>query len=444
MEPYYKYFTMIAFVFYFYIMNRTYEGILEPRFTSKNIHIPVAIANCFLWLLAMSLPHSAIRVVGMLTLIFANIMFLYRTSPLIALHIAGVYNLTVYCARGIIFSIISISTGAPFRDILGISQVYYFVHIISVFLALAFLEIYRRISKAPQRIKYFYASPKQLRFFVIYLFALQLFMMYINDGRILEIYSNWFSYLYLIACILTEALLLFIFHHLMQLTEFIEKEMVEKSIIQGLESKLEFYRTYQVQTDSLRKFKHDYQKVMGNLNYYIDRNDIEGIKTYLHETMGIVEGASIHEVQYSNNGLLDAILQDAANRADDLGIKFDALVSIPEGIQMSDFDIVRLFSNLLDNAMLAASKVEGEAKVRVFGIQRSNWFQVEVSNTFDGRYTKSGNSFTTMKQDKELHGYGIQIIQQVVQSMHGVLTMDPNREQKVFTVKLSIPVPQSD
>ena len=69
---------------------------------------------------------------------------------------------------------------------------------------------------------------------------------------------------------------------------------------------------------------------------------------------------------FTRNIVLNAIVSDASARAEALGIRFDAEVTVSEDTGIKVEDLCTLLMNMLDNAIEAASKVEdGYIKLRI-------------------------------------------------------------------------------
>ena len=101
----------------------------------------------------------------------------------------------------------------------------------------------------------------------------------------------------------------------------------------------------------------------------------------IHDTMQ--RDVLVHKA-YSNNVLLDAILQDAANTCEEKSIRFSAVAHLPENISITDLDIVRIFSNVINNAIEACNKVSGpEPFIEITSSGNPDWATIEVSNSFN-------------------------------------------------------------
>ena len=109
---------------------------------------------------------------------------------------------------------------------------------------------------------------------------------------------------------------------------------------------------------------------------------------------------------FTRNIVLNSIVSDASARAEALGIRFDAEVTVSEDTGIRVEDLCTLLMNMLDNAIEAASKVEdGYIKLRIN--ERGGFLAVSCENSFDGRVVldDSGRCLST-KSDAEGHGFG--------------------------------------
>ncbi|RHP98117.1 ATP-binding protein [Clostridium sp. AM54-14XD] len=95
---------------------------------------------------------------------------------------------------------------------------------------------------------------------------------------------------------------------------------------------------------------------------------------------------------------------------------------------MEDVDKIRLFANLLDNAIEAAECVpvqdaNGENKrfIHVSILNRGSNFFITVKNSKRTEIAVMENQFHTTKSDAENHGRGVRIIRQIVARYDGTV-----------------------
>ena len=91
--------------------------------------------------------------------------------------------------------------------------------------------------------------------------------------------------------------------------------------------------------------------------------------------------------------------------------------------------------NLIDNGMEAVRGLESERrwlsiKIRVQGYN----LYIETRNPYDLPRVKKGGDYITTKQDVRSHGWGLQIIREIVERYHGEIEI--TEENQEFCVKI--------
>ena len=137
----------------------------------------------------------------------------------------------------------------------------------------------------------------------------------------------------------------------------------------------------------------------------------------------------IRQMIVTNDTILDCTISDKRDLAKQKQIVFT--YNIPTGlpeIRMEDVDKIRLFANLLDNAIEAAECVpvqdaDGENKrfIHVSVLNRGSNFFITVENSKRTEIAVMENQFHTTKSDEENHGRGVRIIRQIVARYDGTV-----------------------
>ena len=110
---------------------------------------------------------------------------------------------------------------------------------------------------------------------------------------------------------------------------------------------------------------------------------------------------------------------------------------------MEDVDKIRLFANLLDNAIEAAECVpvqdaNGENKrfIHVSILNRGSNFFIAVKNSKKTEIAVMENQFHTTKPDEENHGRGVRIIRQIIAKYDGTVEFTDKGDTFEVTVML--------
>lgn len=179
-------------------------------------------------------------------------------------------------------------------------------------------------------------------------------------------------------------------------------ELLEKSYKQINETYIENAKLY-----------HDMKHHFNSIYRLVEQENLCQAKEYIENITEPVTFKNI--IKYTGIELLDVILQEMEQKAKRNGITiiFEAQ-QLPQEISIKQNDLCALYVNLLENA-IAASK----SKVYLSIKQINKMMFITIKNDYRiCPLIKNGN-FITDKKDAEKHGWGTQIIKQVVEKYEG-------------------------
>ncbi len=185
---------------------------------------------------------------------------------------------------------------------------------------------------------------------------------------------------------------------------------------------------------TMRGWRHDYHSHLQSLKVKLSQGQIEESMQYLNELEEDLD--DIHMIVESGNVNVDAILNSKLSLAITQDIDVNVKVVIPKELPLSDIDCCVLLGNLIDNAIEACEKVEGQKFIRLYlGIYKKQFYMSitnatnEVVRKFDEEYisTKRGN-----------HGHGLKRINKVVEKYNGFINR--KNEPGVFVCEIMLPM----
>lgn len=193
----------------------------------------------------------------------------------------------------------------------------------------------------------------------------------------------------------------------------------------------------------LRAFKHDFKNRIAGLKVLLDNGEYKEARQYLDSLEQMFFLTEKGEKSYSNNTLIDAILQNTAYKCKYEHISFDAEVILSENeLALSQIDICSLFGNICDNAFEAQSgKSLTDAFISFTTSRREKWIIITAENRYDGITLKdTKGKITTSKDDKQNHGLGLDIIKRIVESVEGAkVLIEQDTQDKIFRISLVFP-----
>ncbi|HKM03332.1 MAG TPA: GHKL domain-containing protein [Lachnospiraceae bacterium] len=194
------------------------------------------------------------------------------------------------------------------------------------------------------------------------------------------------------------------------------------------------YQEMQYSWDNLRTFKHDIDKHYIIMKSYLENNNFDLLKKYLHKLT--VQADNQYLLAKTQNILIDAIINYKANYANQFSISISNDLAIPSNQCFPSDDIAIILGNILDNAIEATKEVEIENRNVELKLKYDipNLY-IEVKNPYIGDRIKDiNNNYLTSKKDVINHGIGLNTVHSIVEKYHGVVhIMD---QENIFDVKI--------
>lgn len=216
-------------------------------------------------------------------------------------------------------------------------------------------------------------------------------------------------------------------------------EMGQKHQQELLELQLQHFEQYKENQEETRRFRHDMINHLRTVQMLQQEKRYQEAGDYVDELLGRVSALSPKSVTGSD--LLDGIVASKIERMEQLHISYEIDGVFDKGLKMNPVDICIVFSNALDNAIEALQKVKTERRFCMRIKRTDTYYMIVMRNTMEpeNRPGKllSQNRFTT-KQNRELHGYGMQNMKKTVRRYGGEITADI--EENIFTVTIFLPI----
>ncbi|WP_421017058.1 sensor histidine kinase [Furfurilactobacillus cerevisiae] len=223
------------------------------------------------------------------------------------------------------------------------------------------------------------------------------------------------------------AMLLGAFYYYLVLSRF-EQSRSE----QLLESLRGYDASVSRMNEEMHRVSHDYQNILLGLSYFVKRSNDEEMQTYFaqvthdnNQRLANMDNGDIERLRYLSSGYIKGLLYSKLIDAEKRQIKFD--VRINEGIQLREersIDLVRIFGNVLDNALDAAEESDKVVQLSAAPTEKCNVFRVTNmipgDTTIDlskvarfGVTTKQGHMGIGMSNIRRLARQGITVEQTI-------------------------------
>ena len=151
-------------------------------------------------------------------------------------------------------------------------------------------------------------------------------------------------------------------------------------------------------------------------------DDCEGILSYIDESEKYITIPNVY-TESGNTGI-DSILNLELYEAETQGVQFHTEISVPNKLNISDFDINIILGNLLDNAVHALSLCSNK-KLYIKIKYEPGILHIVIKNTF-----KEENK----KNTSEEHGLGLFSVENTVKKYKGVFAH--SQKNDIYTANL--------
>ncbi|MGL5714610.1 MAG: sensor histidine kinase [Paraclostridium sp.] len=190
----------------------------------------------------------------------------------------------------------------------------------------------------------------------------------------------------------------------------------------------------------VRRISHDIHNHKIIIYNLIKNEDYNEALEYL-EKFGSGFNDKTYEI-FTNHKILNALFLKKKDMSTSYNIDFNLDISIPEKIDISDFDLCIIIGNLIDNALEACKKIDN-SNIKYINIKAkiiNNNFIFEMKNNFNGSINIDKEKILTSKKDKLNHGLGLSNVKSTVSKYNG--SCDLSFKDNEFVSLVMIPLKQ--
>lgn len=202
-------------------------------------------------------------------------------------------------------------------------------------------------------------------------------------------------------------------------TSSMEKIYKQEITIARLELEEKRYTQIEAVNQSHSRFLHDIRHYMKIIGAFAAENKSSEIMEILPELQIRLSNAAM-EI-FCSNQLLNTILNEKKNESQKNEVDFKVIIEPDFCIeQIEKTDLIVIMGNLLENAIEAASKCEdGFVKAFLFTQNDGHFVVIKIINNYIGEIEVKEEKLITRKEEKEIHGFGVQNVRSVVDKYGG-------------------------
>lgn len=196
---------------------------------------------------------------------------------------------------------------------------------------------------------------------------------------------------------------------------------------------------------SIKEQRHDFNNHIATIQSLVASRQYEELQKYTSELVG--EAAFINDIININSPVLSALIQAKITQAIDRKIQFEFHIINFDNISLNavkSTDLVKIVSNLIDNAFEAVESLEEPDRyVLLEGRREGDMICFSVFNKGEpipesqvAKLFEKG--YSTKKHTGQNAGLGLYIVQKIVKKYNGRITVHPKEDGNIFKVVLPL------
>ena len=378
----YVYFVLVSLCFTF-IYERTHEAISSWFGQTLHINIPIYIIYHFVY----------------------GAFFLFFLTRKIKTY--GVMFLTFFSVGGAflrflmdtLLRLLSVDAG------MGMENYSLFSNIIIFLLLILWCYFLKRFFAPGVQLPWYYIA-------IISSFLLSLLVFLAYAGGIAE--NRRVFTVFLASMVLLISTLYLLFYCLVQ---DIEKQKNGEMMLQEQLLKQEHIEEVQGYYQQLRGLRHELKNHILYIQTLLENSDysrLDECTKLLKETLEKTE-----QFVETGNITVNAILQAFMTRASQAGVPVLVIAALPAELHIKDGALFSLLSNLFNNALEGVNSEDPLIQVEMKIVKA--YLSITVSNSVSSNVLEDNPDLATTKTQSSQHGFGTQVIQNIVSKYNGIL-----------------------
>lgn len=235
--------------------------------------------------------------------------------------------------------------------------------------------------------------------------------------------------------LLSIVFLLVINFSIIYLYDFMANAMAERTNNLLLEQQNKYFKRQIELMDTMMKtnnsLQHDLNNHLISIESYLKDKEVENALAYVRK-MQKYNTVSEDTFYKTGNSVIDSILNLKLHEAEVKGIEIESKICIPKKMNIDSFDLTMLLCNVLDNAIEASEELKGDKKIKILFRYDRRRLILLVENMYSGCMEVKQGRLLTNKNEKYLHGIGLQNIENVVEKYSG--TVDITYDERWFKI----------
>ena len=176
--------------------------------------------------------------------------------------------------------------------------------------------------------------------------------------------------------------------------------------------------------EEFHKINHDIQNQYTYIRVLVEAGDHDGLCRYVEEMTSTFSEPLVSVLDCGNH-VMNLIFNMVTTKARKMGVEMDIKAAPPHALPFSQLDLVKLYTNVLDNAMEACVAENIQTPVVTVGVSVvGEYLFTQIRNPTRKKRSFLDAGAVTTKGDGRVHGKGMSIVQGIVRKYGGSVRYD--------------------
>ena len=185
-----------------------------------------------------------------------------------------------------------------------------------------------------------------------------------------------------------------------------------------------------------RTVRHEIRSRTETLRILCEQGDFQRVKEYVDQ---FCAQSRIVPSLYTTNMLVNSLIAPRLQTAQDAQVQVSVLIQIPDTLPIPDLDLSTYLTNLLDNAVVAATVCENQPKLLTLRMELTGQrLRIYCRNSYEGEILFRDDGLPRSRSG-EWHGYGMSLMRQVAEKYGGHLDLHCENGFFVAATELLLP-----
>ncbi len=202
-------------------------------------------------------------------------------------------------------------------------------------------------------------------------------------------------------------------------------------LMDQMNKRLDMSKESQRKTAVLR---HDMRHMIHILHRLIEDGEYDMAISVLSAYEESINAAGMKN--YCKNVVINSVLEYTDTVCREKEVLFEVQADLQEKLSVSELELAVILSNLLENAIQAAEKCDGDRRIAFLAMRKGDKQIIEISNPFKDRIRYDARTHLPLSDRGEGHGLGMQSVQ-IFADKNGAV-FDCSEEDGRFVVRLLI------